>query len=59
MVFDNANSTVARDCLQDTLEKGNIQHLVLGDENFSKAGAWYFINGEEPRKNIACADRSI
>jgi len=59
MVFDNASCKEVRLFLQDAHEKGNIQHLVLSEKNYGKAGAWNFIFGAAPGKYIAYADSDV
>jgi hypothetical protein len=59
MVFDNGSCDEVRNYLKESQEGGRIQHLVLSEKNYGKAGAWNFIFGAAPGKYIAYADSDV
>jgi glycosyltransferase involved in cell wall biosynthesis len=59
MVFDNHSCADARNYLISEQEKGEIQYLMLSDENVGKAGAWNAIFGAAPGEVIAYADSDV
>jgi len=59
MVFDNASCREVRDYLTDAHARGEIQYLVLSQDNIGKAGAWNFIFGAAPGEYVAYADSDV
>jgi glycosyltransferase involved in cell wall biosynthesis len=59
MVFDNASCPEARQFLLQAHQAGDIQYLVLSEENIGKGGAWNFIFSAAPGETIAYADSDI
>jgi glycosyltransferase involved in cell wall biosynthesis len=59
MVFDNHSCPEVRDYLYGELKQGNIQYLVLSEENIGKIGAWNFMFGAAQGRYIAFADADI
>jgi len=59
MIFDNGSGDETQAYLQVEHAKGNIQYLVLSEQNLGKGGAWNFIFGSAPGEIIAYADSDI
>jgi len=59
MVFDNGSCPAVVGYLSDLKEKGQIQYLVLSEENVGKTGAWNFIIGAAPGEYLAYADSDV
>lgn len=56
LVFDNGSCAEVKKYLQDELEHGRIQYLMLSEKNLGKGGAWNLILEGAPGEIIAYAD---
>jgi glycosyltransferase involved in cell wall biosynthesis len=59
LVFDNASCPEVRDFLLAEQVAGNIQYLLLSEQNIGKAGAWNAAFGAAPGEVIAYADADV
>ncbi len=59
LVFDNASCPEAREFLLTSQRDGNIQYLILSEQNVGKAGAWNVIFGAAPGEYVAYADSDV
>jgi glycosyltransferase involved in cell wall biosynthesis len=58
-VFDNHSCPEVRDALLDMHKNGEIQYLVLSEQNIGKMGAWNFMFGAAQGEYIAFADSDV
>ena len=59
MVFDNASCPEVRGYLQEAQQRGEIQYLVLSEQNIGKAGAWNHLFGAAPGEYLVYADSDV
>jgi len=59
LVFDNGSCEEARRYLVESHEAGQIQFLILSDQNLGKGGAWNIIFQAAPGETIAYSDSDI
>ena len=59
LVFDNASCPEVRDYLIAARQQGQIQYLILADQNYGKGGAWNVIFQGAPGEIVAYADSDI
>lgn len=59
LVFDNASCPEVRGFLEEKLEQGRIQYLVLSEKNVGVPGAWNFIFRSAPGEFVAYADSDV
>ncbi len=56
LVFDNGSCQEAQDFLMDAYHEGDIQYLILSENNVGKGGAWNVIFGAAPGEILAYTD---
>ena len=59
LIFDNASGVETREYLQASFEIGQIQYLILSNENVGKGKAWDFIFAAAPGEIVAYADSDV
>jgi glycosyltransferase involved in cell wall biosynthesis len=59
LVFDNASGVETKGFLQSLYEAGQINYLILSQENIGKGKAWDFIFNAVPGEIIAYADSDV
>lgn len=59
MVFDNGSCADTREFLHQEQSAGNIQYLLLSEQNVGKGGAWNAIFGGAPGEVIAYLDSDV
>jgi GT2 family glycosyltransferase len=59
MVFDNHSCAEVRRFLQESVEQGRIQYLILSDTNIGKIGAWNYLFGAAAGKYIVFTDGDV
>jgi hypothetical protein len=59
LVFDNGSCKEVQDYLLESQRQGQIQYLLLSEQNLGKGGAWNFIFGAAPGEILAYGDSDV